>query len=55
MCHSYVIAFVKYLLQIPSWLNAPFRKKIQTPPNAVDLLCSCEGVFLLCYLGQIVT
>jgi len=29
--------------------------KFQTPPNAVDFLWSCEGVFLLCFLGQIVT
>ena len=32
--------------------------KFQTPPNALDLLWSCEGlwrVFLLCFLGQIVT
>jgi len=29
--------------------------KSQTPPNVVDLLLSCEGVFLLCFLGHIVT
>jgi len=27
--------------------------KFQTLPNAVDLLSSCEGVFLLCFLGHI--
>ena len=29
--------------------------KFQDPPNAVDFLGSGEGVFLLCFLGQIVT
>ena len=32
--------------------------KFQTPPNAVicfELVKACEGVFLLCFLGQIVT
>ena len=29
--------------------------KIKTPPNAVDFLWYCEGVFILCFLGQIVT
>jgi len=29
--------------------------KFQAPPNAVDFLLSCEWVFLLCFLGQIVT
>jgi len=29
--------------------------KFQAPPNAVDFLWSCEGVFFLCFLGQNVT
>jgi len=28
--------------------------KFQAPPTAVDFLWSCEWVFLLCFLGQIV-
>ena len=43
-------------LWIPSLMHR--SAKFQTPPNAVDLLDlvqACEGVFLLCFLGQIVT
>jgi len=32
-----------FYLKITTRNNAPFRK-FQTPPNAVDLLLSCEGL-----------
>ena len=53
--HVWVMEGRSYCQCLP---YAPFRKKIQTPPNAVicfDFVKVCEGVFLLCFLGQIVT